>query len=88
MIATIPDNIVSLYTFTWGHRMDQLLTNATLCHQQADRMRALALAEADKTKRRLLLAVSEHYYLLHDQLVELYRHLLTAPPDPKRTEAH
>jgi hypothetical protein len=56
--------------------MKDLLTNATLCHEQADRMRGLALAEQHPTKRRLLFAVAEQYYLLHDELVALNRHML------------
>ena len=67
--------------------MDKLLTNAALCHEQAERTRALAIMEMDQTKRRLLFALAEQYYLLHDQLVELNRHLLVVCSDTDRATA-
>jgi len=51
--------------------MDSILTNAELCQAQADLVQALALKERDPTKQRLMFAVAEQYYLLHDQLVAL-----------------
>jgi hypothetical protein len=51
--------------------MDNLLTNADLILEQAERMHALALGESDLKRKRLMYAVAEHYYLLHDRLQEL-----------------
>jgi hypothetical protein len=51
--------------------MDQLLRNTNLYHDQAERVHALALREHDKKRQLVLLAIAEHFYLLHDQLVEL-----------------
>ena len=51
--------------------MDEMMSDAVLCHDQAEHIRALALKEKDKDRRRVMLAISECYYLLHDQLVEL-----------------
>ncbi|HZQ39906.1 MAG TPA: hypothetical protein VFA87_03905 [Rhizomicrobium sp.] len=51
--------------------MDNLLTDAGLIHEQAERMHVLALRESDKRKQRVMFAVAEHYYLLHDRLQEL-----------------
>ena len=59
-----------------GADMEHVNNSAALCHEQADRIRSLALTEGDQTKRRLLFAVAEQYYLLHDQLVELQRYAM------------
>jgi hypothetical protein len=51
--------------------MNDLLDNARLYHDQAERMRALARKEENKKNRQVMLAIAEHYYLLHDRMVEL-----------------
>jgi hypothetical protein len=51
--------------------MDNLLTNAALVLEQAERMHVLAVGESDKRKKRIIFAIAEHYYLLHDRLLEL-----------------
>lgn len=48
-----------------------LLNTAMVCHEQAERMRAFALVESDNAKQRIMLSISEHYYLLHDDLLAL-----------------
>jgi|GraSoiStandDraft_51_1057287.scaffolds.fasta_scaffold4720136_1 hypothetical protein len=53
--------------------MDELLVNARYYHDQAERMRALAVKEEDRKRRRVMFAIAEHYYLLHDQFEELDR---------------
>ena len=53
--------------------MDELLSNAGLYHDQAERVRALAVKEEDSKRRQVLFAIAEHYYLLHDQFEELGR---------------
>jgi len=53
--------------------MDELTANAALCHDQAERVRALAATEGDKQKRRVMQMICECYYLLHDHLMELDR---------------
>jgi hypothetical protein len=42
-------------------------------HEQAERMRELGLNEKNKKRRETLLAIAEHYYLLHDQYLELWQ---------------
>lgn len=64
---------------TRDRKMGELTTSAALCHEQAERARALAAAEGDKQKRRVMLMISEYYYLLHDQMVELDRLQLALP---------
>jgi hypothetical protein len=51
--------------------MSDLLTDTRLILDQAERMHAMALGEADKKKQRVMFAIAEHYYLLHDGLLEL-----------------
>lgn len=51
--------------------MDELLSHAELYHDQAERMRALAVKEEDLKRRQVMFAIAEHYYLLHDHFVEL-----------------
>lgn len=61
--------------------MDSLATTAADCHEHAAKTRALALVERDHTKRVILFAISEQFYLLHEQLVELNHHLLAVDRD-------
>ncbi len=58
--------------------MDEHLINAGLYHDQAERMHALAVKEGNKKRQQVMFAIAEHYYLLHDQFVELGR--LRPPP--------
>lgn len=47
-----------------------LVKKAKLYFDEALHLEALAMNEDDKPKRRMLLSVAEHYYLLGDKLVE------------------
>ena len=58
--------------------MDELSSNAALYHDQAERMHALAVKEENRKRQRVMFAIAEHYYLLHDQFTELDR--LRPPP--------
>jgi hypothetical protein len=51
--------------------MNNLLTNAGLYHDQAERMLALAMQEESRNRQRVMLAIAEQYFLLHDHFVEL-----------------
>lgn len=51
--------------------MDELLNDAVLCHDQAERMHALAVKEENRKRQQVMFAIAEHYYLLHDRFVEL-----------------
>jgi hypothetical protein len=53
--------------------MEKLLSNTALYHDQAEHVHALTLKEQNKERRRIMLDIAEHYYLLHDGLVELAR---------------
>ena len=37
---------------------------------EAQRMEARAMKEDEQTKRRMMMSVAEHYYLLHDALMD------------------
>ena len=50
-------------------------------HDQAERMRALAVKEEDRKRQQVMFAIAEHYYLLHDQFEELGR--LQPRPAPR-----
>ncbi|HZQ41343.1 MAG TPA: hypothetical protein VFA87_11130 [Rhizomicrobium sp.] len=58
--------------------MDELLINAGLYHDQAERMYALAMKEKNRKRQQVMFAIAEHYYLLHDEFMELGR----LPPPP------
>ena len=68
--------------------MDSLATTAANCHEHADKTRALALVERDHTKRVILFAISEQFYLLHEQLVELNHHLLAVHRNTNHGTVH
>ena len=53
--------------------MDEIFDNAGLYHDQAERMHALAVKEENRKRQRVMFAIAEHYYLLHDGIVELGR---------------
>jgi hypothetical protein len=53
--------------------MGDVLTNAERILAEAERLHALALGEKDKQRQRVALAVADHYYRLHDRLLELQR---------------
>lgn len=58
--------------------VNSLLTNAGLYHDQGERMLGLAMQEENKRRQRVMLAIAEQYFLLHDHFVELGQ-LLGAP---------
>jgi hypothetical protein len=64
--------------------MDEVFINARLYHDQAERMHALAVKEGNRKRQQVMFAIAEHYYLLHDQFVELGR--LRPPPALRLTE--
>ena len=66
--------------FSVGGAMDDLQTMAALCMKDAELMRTAGLIERDMERRRVMLAIAEHYFLLHDELLELERLLLPAGP--------
>jgi hypothetical protein len=51
--------------------MDDPLGRAKLYLAQAEQMQDLGLNEKDRRSRRMLLAIAEYYFLLHDKYVEL-----------------
>jgi hypothetical protein len=51
--------------------MDNLLTNAARVREQAERLHALAVKEGNRKRQQVMFAIAEHYYLLHDRLLEL-----------------
>ena len=53
--------------------MENLQAAIGFYREQAQAVYVLALREKDTNRRRVLLAICEHYYLLHDQLLELAR---------------
>ena len=53
--------------------MNDAHIKAGVYHEQAERVRELGLKEENKKKRETLLAIAEHYYLLHDQYLELWQ---------------
>ena len=53
--------------------MDEHASNADFYHDQAERMHALAMKEENRKRQQVMFAIAEHYYLLHDQFVELGR---------------
>jgi len=53
--------------------MDEVFINARLYHDQAERMHALAVKEGNRKRQQVMFAIAEHYYLLHDRLLELGR---------------
>ena len=68
--------------------MDSLATTAANCHEHADKTRALALRERDHTKRIILFAISEQFYLLHEQLAELNQYLSDVHRDTNQVAVH
>ena len=48
-----------------------VITTAIACREQAERMHASGLAEKDEGRQRVMLAISRHYQLLHDDLLAL-----------------
>jgi hypothetical protein len=53
--------------------METVFSNARLCHDQAERIHALATKEPDRTRQRIMFILADQYYLLHDRLVELQK---------------
>jgi hypothetical protein len=51
--------------------MNNLLNNTRLYQDQAERTEDLARKEGDSERRRVLTAIAEHLYMLHDDLVVL-----------------
>lgn len=58
--------------------MDKVFVDAELYHDQAECMYALAMKEENRKRQRVMFAIAEHYYLLHDRFTELGR--LRPPP--------
>ena len=48
-----------------------VITTAIACREQAERMHTSGLAEKDEGRQRVMLAISRHYHLLHDDLLAL-----------------
>jgi hypothetical protein len=64
----------SLHAAKRDERSDgDVLTQAELLLSEAERIHTWALGEKDKQKQHVMLAVADHYYLLHDRLLELQR---------------